>query len=178
MTIWRKSLAWRCHGWPSPFCGPGSDARKSRRHIRALRRDFVDQLSRHPSLSENEFESLTYHHVSQLSKQSGCAGATLVITLGVVLLNCSHVVWQLRTREARSDPLARVRDVCISLLRDVMSERGVQQRPLNATLSELQRICDTLAHHHQPAAGVIGIGLAATLLAFTTRTGATAGHSQ
>lgn len=46
---------------------PGSDARKSRRHIRALRRDFVDQLSRHPSLSENEFESLTYHHVSQLS---------------------------------------------------------------------------------------------------------------
>lgn len=49
------------------------------------------------------------------------------------------------------DPLARVR-TCVSLLRDVMSERGVQQRPLNATLSELQRICDTLAHHHQPAA--------------------------
>ncbi|EFW49312.1 hypothetical protein SDB_03311 [Shigella dysenteriae CDC 74-1112] len=46
---------------------PGSDARKSRRHIRALRRDFVDQLSRHPTLSESEFESLTYHHVSQLS---------------------------------------------------------------------------------------------------------------
>ncbi|MGU0015373.1 hypothetical protein ACVXG9_01315 [Escherichia coli] len=39
----------------------------SRRHIRALRRDFVDQLSRHPTLSESEFESLTYHHVSQLS---------------------------------------------------------------------------------------------------------------
>ncbi|STL57794.1 putative efflux pump protein [Escherichia coli] len=32
---------------------------KSRRHIRALRRDFVDQLSRHPTLSESEFESLT-----------------------------------------------------------------------------------------------------------------------
>jgi hypothetical protein len=31
------------------------------------------------------------------------------------------------------------------LLRDVMSERGVQQRPLEATLNELQRICDTLA---------------------------------
>jgi uncharacterized membrane protein YccC len=27
---------------------PGSDARKSRRHIRALRRGFVDQLSRRP----------------------------------------------------------------------------------------------------------------------------------
>ena len=71
---------------------------------------------------------------------------------GVVLLNCSHVVWQLRAWEARSDPLSQVRDMCISLLRDVMSERGVQQRPLAATLQELQRIYDTLAHHHQPAA--------------------------
>ncbi|SPW57603.1 putative efflux pump protein [Escherichia coli] len=61
---------------------PGSDARKSRRHIRALRRDFVDQLSRHPTLSESEFESLTYHHVSQLSNSQGCAGSPLVITLG------------------------------------------------------------------------------------------------
>jgi uncharacterized membrane protein YccC len=56
------------------------------------------------------------------------------------------VVWQLRAWETRSDPLSQVRDVCISLLRDVMSERGVQQRPLEATLNELQRICDTLAH--------------------------------
>ncbi|MFZ2612014.1 MAG: hypothetical protein WAX32_13455, partial [Raoultella planticola] len=30
--------------------------------------------------------------------------------------------------------------------------RGVQQRPLASTLQELQRICDTLNHHHQPAA--------------------------
>ena len=131
---------------------PGSDARKSRRHIRALRRDFVDQLSRHPSLSENEFESLTYHHVSQLSNSQDALARRWLLRWGVVLLNCSHVVWQLRAWEARSDPLSRVRDVCISLLRDVMSERGVQQRPLNATLNELQRICDTLAHHHQSAA--------------------------
>lgn len=131
---------------------PGSDARKSRRHIRALRRNFVDQLSRHPSLSENEFESLTYHHVSQLSNSQDALARRWLLRWGVVLLNCSHVVWQLRVWEARSDPLARVRDVCISLLRDVMSERGVQQRPLNATLNELQRICDALAHHHQPAA--------------------------
>lgn len=131
---------------------PGSDARKSRRHIRALRRNFVDQLSRHPSLSENEFESLTYHHVSQLSNSQDALARRWLLRWGVVLLNCSHVVWQLRVWEARSDPLTRVRDVCISLLRDVMSERGVQQRPLNATLNELQRICDALAHHHQPAA--------------------------
>ncbi len=60
---------------------PRFRCRKSRRHIRALRRDFVDQLSRHPSHSESEFESLTYHHVSQLSNR-GCAGAPVVITLG------------------------------------------------------------------------------------------------
>ncbi|XNM59169.1 hypothetical protein ACLK1S_10350 [Escherichia coli] len=33
-----------------------------------------------------------------------------------------------------------------------MSERGVQQKSLAATLEELQRICDSLARHHQPAA--------------------------
>ena len=48
--------------------------------------------------------------------------------------------------------LAQVRDLCINLLRDVMSERGVQQRPLASTLQELLRICDVLNHHHQPAA--------------------------
>ncbi|EGS0303476.1 hypothetical protein I5D93_002976 [Salmonella enterica] len=131
---------------------PGSDAVKSRRHIRALRRDFVDQLSRHPSHSESEFESLTYHHVSQLSNSQDALARRWLLRWGVVLLNCSHVVWQLRAWESRSDPLSRVRDICISLLRDVMSERDVQQRPLAVTLQELQRICDTLAHHHQPAA--------------------------
>lgn len=131
---------------------PGSDARKSRRHIRALRRHFVDQLSRHPENSEHEFESLVYHHVSQLSASQDEPARRWLLRWGVVLLNCSHVVWQLRAWEARSDPLSQVRDMCISLLRDVMSERGVQQRPLAATLQELQRICDTLAHHHQPAA--------------------------
>ncbi|HEM7854814.1 TPA: FUSC family protein [Citrobacter koseri] len=131
---------------------PGSDARKSRRHIRALRRDFVDQLSRHPSHSENEFESLTYHHVSQLSNSQDALARRWLLRWGVVLLNCSHVVWQLRAWETRSDPLSRVRDICIALLRDVMSERGVQQRPLATTLQELQRICNALSHHHQPAA--------------------------
>ncbi|NDO80841.1 fusaric acid resistance protein [Citrobacter sp. NCU1] len=131
---------------------PSSDARKSRRHIRALRRDFVDQLSRYPSLSEHEFESLTYHHVSQLSSSQDALARRWLLRWGVVLLNCSHVVWQLRAWEARSDPLSQVRDICISLLHGVMSERGVQQRSLATTLLELQRICDTLAHHHQPAA--------------------------
>ncbi|VFS43138.1 p-hydroxybenzoic acid efflux subunit AaeB [Serratia liquefaciens] len=131
---------------------PGSDARKGRRHIRALRRHFVDQLSRHPQHSEHEFESLVYHHVSQLSQSKDALARRWLLRWGVVLLNCSHVVWQLREWETRSDPLAQVRDLCINLLRDVMSERGVQQRPLASTLQELQRICDALNHHHQPAA--------------------------
>ncbi|WP_333849899.1 FUSC family protein [Leclercia sp.] len=130
---------------------PGSDARKSRRHIRELRRGFVDQLSRKPRLSENGYESLVYHHVSQLNGSQDALSRRWLLRWGVVLLNCSHVVWQLRDWETRSDPLAQVRDVAVSLLRDIMSERGVQQRPLAATLDELQRICDALGHHPQPA---------------------------
>ncbi len=131
---------------------PGSDARKSRRRIRALRRDFVDQLSRRPAHSEYEFESLAYHHISQLSTSQDALARRWLLRWGVVLLNCSHVVWQLREWETRSDPLSRVRDLCIVQLRDVMSERGVDQRHLTTTLQTLQRICDTLSHHHQPAA--------------------------
>jgi len=130
---------------------PGSDARKSRRHIRELRRGFVDQLSRRPRLSENGYESLVYHHVNQLNTSQDALARRWLLRWGVVLLNCSHVVWQLRDWETRSDPLSRVRDVAVSLLRDIMSERGVQQRPLATTLDELQRICDALAHHPQPA---------------------------
>ncbi|WP_342320855.1 FUSC family protein [Kosakonia sp. BYX6] len=131
---------------------PGSDARKSRRHIRALRRSFVDQLSRVPQLSEHEFESVVYHHISQLSHSQDALARRWLLRWGVVLLNCSHVVWQLRDWEIRADPLVKVRDLCIELLRDVMSERGVQQRTLSAALSELQRIYMALGKHHQPAA--------------------------
>ena len=131
---------------------PGSDARKSRRHIRALRRHFVDQLSRAPRLNEHHYESVVYHHISQLSNSQDALARRWLLRWGVVLLNCSHVVWQLRGWETRSDPLSRVRDRAIGLLRDVMSERGVQQRSLNATLAELARICAALGQHHQPAA--------------------------
>ena len=130
---------------------PGSDARKSRRHIRELRRGFVDQLSRKPQLSENGYESLVYHHVSQLNSSQDALSRRWLLRWGVVLLNCSHVVWQLRDWETRADPLARVRDVAVSLLRDIMSERGVQQRPLASALDELQRICDVLGQHLHPA---------------------------
>ncbi len=131
---------------------PGSDARKSRRQIRTLRREFVDQLSRRPSRSEHQFESVVYHHISLLSNSQDALARRWLLRWGVVLLNCSHVVWQLRKWDARSDPLSQVRDICLGLLRNVMSERGVQLRPLAVTLAELQRICDVLARHPQPAA--------------------------
>ncbi|MTD39770.1 FUSC family protein [Erwinia sp. CPCC 100877] len=131
---------------------PSSDQRKGRRHIRALRRGFIDQLSRRPQRSEGAFESLVYHHVSQLSNSKDEHSRRWLLRWGVVLLNCSHVVWQLREWEARSDPLSRVRDICITTLRDVMSERGIRQRSLTSALAELQRMCDTLSRHHNPAA--------------------------
>ncbi|WJD48358.1 FUSC family protein [Enterobacter sp. PGRG2] len=131
---------------------PGSDARKSHRHIRALRLRFIDQLSRRPRYRESEFESLVYHHVSQLSQSKDAQSRRWLLRWGVVLLNCTHVVWQLRDWETRSDPLSRVRDRCLALLRGVMSEKGVRHGSLGVTLEELQRICDTLARHHQPAA--------------------------
>ncbi len=131
---------------------PSSDQRKSKRHIRALRRGFIDQLSQRPQRAEGEFESLVYHHISQLSSSKDERSRRWLLRWGVVLINCSHVVWQLRDWQARSDPLSRVRDVCIATLRDVMSERGVRPRPLAESLAELLKMCDALSRHPSPAA--------------------------
>ncbi|HHK8265891.1 TPA: FUSC family protein, partial [Serratia marcescens] len=92
---------------------PSSDKRKSRRIIRALRRDFIDQLSKRPQQSESQFESLIYHRISQLNQSQDQEARTWLLRWGVVLLNCSHIVWQLRDWQTRSDPLSTVRDVCI-----------------------------------------------------------------
>ncbi len=131
---------------------PSSDKRKGRRHVRALRRSFIDQISRHPRYSEAEFESLVYHHISQLSNSKDEASRRWLLRWGVVLLNCTHVAWQLRAWETRSDPLSRVRDTCIVTMRNIMSERGVQQRTLATALAELLRISEALSRHHQPEA--------------------------
>ena len=71
---------------------------------------------------------------------------------GVVLLNCSHIVWQLRDWQTRSDPLSAVRNVCIHCLRGIMTEKGVQHSSLDATLQELLRMSNALAHHPEQAA--------------------------
>ncbi|WP_454878009.1 FUSC family protein [Serratia inhibens] len=131
---------------------PSSDKRKSRRIIRALRRDFSDQLSKKPQQSESQFESLIYHRISQLNQSQDQEARSWLLRWGVVLLNCSHIVWQLRDWQTRSDPLSAVRDVCIHCLRDIMTEKGVQHRSLDATLLELLRMSNALAHHPEQAA--------------------------
>ena len=131
---------------------PSSDKRKGQRIIRALRRDFSDQLSKKPQQSESQFESLIYHRISQLNQSQDQEARSWLLRWGVVLLNCSHIVWQLRDWQTRSDPLSAVRDVCIHCLRDIMTEKGVQHRSLDATLLELLRMSNALAHHPEQAA--------------------------
>ncbi|HFI5306033.1 putative membrane protein YccC [Serratia sp. BIGb0234] len=131
---------------------PSSDKRKSRRIIRALRRDFIDQLSKKPQQSESQFESRIYHRISQLNQSQDQDARSWLLRWGVVLLNCSHIVWQLRDWQTRSDPLSAVRDVCIHCLRGIMTEKGVQHSSLDASLQELQRMSTALAHHPEQAA--------------------------
>ncbi|HGE8426568.1 TPA: FUSC family protein [Serratia marcescens] len=131
---------------------PSSDKRKSRRIIRALRRDFIDQLSKKPQQSESQFESLIYHRISQLNQSQDQEARIWLLRWGVVLLNCSHIVWQLRDWQTRSDPLSAVRNVCIHCLRGIMTEKGVQHSSLDATLQELLRMSNALAHHPEQAA--------------------------
>lgn len=131
---------------------PSSDKRKSRRIIRALRRDFIDQLSKRPQQSESQFESLIYHRISQLNQSQDQEARTWLLRWGVVLLNCSHIVRQLRDWQTRSDPLSAVRNVCIHCLRGIMTEKGVQHSSLDATLQELLRMSNALAHHPEQAA--------------------------
>lgn len=131
---------------------PSSDKRKSRRIIRALRLDFIDQLSRKPQLSHLQFESLIYHRINQLNQSKDQVSRTWLLRWGVVLLNCSHIVWQLREWEIRSDPLSAVRDVCIHCLKGIMTERGVSHTVLDSSLAELSRISESLAHHPDESA--------------------------
>ena len=126
---------------------PSSDKRKRRRIIRALRLDFMDQISRRPQQDESQFESRIYHRISQLNQIKDEVSRIWVLRWGVVLLNCSHIVWQLREWQTRSDPLSADRDVCIHCLKGIMTEKGVQHESLDGTLAELLRISDVLSHH-------------------------------
>ena len=130
---------------------PSSDKRKSRRIIRMLRRDFIDQLSAHPQQSQNQFESLIYHRINQLNLSEDQSARLWLLRWGMVLLNCSHVVWQLRDWQTTSAPLSAVRDGCIHCLKGCMTEKGVQPSSLHATLQELQRMSAILGQYPDAA---------------------------
>lgn len=117
---------------------PSSDDRKSRRNIRALRHVFLDQLRLHPGLSESVFESRVYHLVSRLKNSSNQQAHIWLLRWGVVLLNCSHIVWQLRRWQSASASLIVIRDQCFSSLHHIISLQGVRHSSLLATLSELE----------------------------------------
>ncbi len=124
---------------------PSSDKRRSRRHIRALRAEFVDQLGRHPRRSQNSFESLVYHRIDQLKNSRDDQAHLWLMRWGVVLLNCSHVAWTLRDWETPSSALANVRDGVLHDLHSIISERGVKHISLNDTLQTLQQHIDMLS---------------------------------
>lgn len=123
---------------------PSSDKRKSRRHIRALRREFLDQLEGHPRLSENHFESQIYHRINQLNSSRDEKARIWLLRWGVVLLNCSHIVWQLRVWQTGSPGLSQMRNAALRGLHRIISERGIHHTSLDETLSELQGIIDML----------------------------------
>ncbi|MGR3752751.1 FUSC family protein [Edwardsiella anguillarum] len=131
---------------------PSSDRRKGRRIIRAMRRDFIGQLAAHPRSSEAQYESLIYHRISQLNQSRDALARRWLLRWGMVLLNCTHIVWQLRNWEARGDPLERVRDLCLHGLHGIISEEGVQQAHLTHTLAQLARMSELLAAHPNPSA--------------------------
>lgn len=131
---------------------PSSDRRKSRRLIRRLRRDFMDQLTSSPRQGEPEFESRVYHLVGQLGQGMDPSARLWGLRWGVVLLNSSHIVWQLRRWRGKDPALYLVRDGCIRCLKGILTEGGVQHASLDLTLAELQRISLGLAQHRDPAA--------------------------
>ncbi|CAX59455.1 similar to fusaric acid resistance domain protein, probable fragment [Erwinia billingiae Eb661] len=124
---------------------PSSDKRRSRRHIRALRREFLDQLSRRPHLSQSSFESLIYHRINQLNSSRDDQARLWLLRWGVVLLNCSHIVWQLREWDSDSPTLLTMRDATLRDLHQIISERGVHHSSLTETLDELQAMVTSLA---------------------------------
>lgn len=118
---------------------PGSDMRRSRRYIHAIRYAFLDQLRRRPRLSEYRFESHIYHHIGQLTQSRDAQARLWLLRWGVVLLNCSHIVWQLRQWQPADSALAQLRDQSIQDLHPIMSRRGVQHRALEQTLQALDK---------------------------------------
>ncbi|SIQ39053.1 Uncharacterized membrane protein YccC [Aeromonas sp. RU39B] len=129
---------------------PFSDQHRSQRIQRALRREFHDQLASRPGRSERAFESRLYHALGQLCQGRDAEARTWALRWGVVLLNCSHVVWQLRAWQG-DPPLEQLRSRLLGQLAGIVSARGIDHSALRPVLVELERQYPLLAARQDPA---------------------------
>ena len=63
----------------------------------------------------------------------------------MVLLNCSHIVWQLRDWQPASARLAQARETSLKDLQRIMSARGVRHGSLDQSLTALDETIRQLA---------------------------------
>lgn len=131
---------------------PSSDDRKSLRHIKAIRRGFLDQLRPKPYATRNHYESRLYFHINQLKSSKQAQAKLWLLRWGVVLHNCAHIVWELRAWQSSSPLLLAQRDRCFQILQNVISERGVQSSQLETVLADLTTQCNALALGKEPDA--------------------------
>lgn len=131
---------------------PSSDDRKSLRHIKAIRRGFIDQLRPKPYATRNHYESRLYFHINQLKSSKQAQAKLWLLRWGVVLHNCAHIVWELRAWKSSSPLLLAQRDRCFQILQNVISERGVHSSQLETVLTDLTTQCNELALGKEPDA--------------------------
>lgn len=129
---------------------PSSDERKSRRHIRAIRRGFIDQLRPNPRESQNHYESELYHHINQLKTSQANPAKLWLLRWGVVLQNSAHVVWELRRWQSSSPLLTERRDHCFKALHLIIGEHGVHATKLAKVLDDLSFESQVLSRSKDP----------------------------
>lgn len=102
---------------------PSSERRKGLRLIRATRRDFLDQLTPHPSLTPQQFESLVYQRINLMSQSQDQYTRFVLLRLGVGILNSSHIIWQLDSWETKqAHPLNQLRSQSIVEVKGILTE--------------------------------------------------------
>ncbi|CAO96840.1 FUSC family protein [Erwinia tasmaniensis] len=137
---------------------PSSDQRRSLRHIRAIKREFADRLLTHPHRSQESSESLIYHRINQLNSSGDHLARLWLARWGVVLLNCSHIAWQLREWQTCSPELNQVRDAVLSDLQNIVGDSDARRFSSNEVLKRLQQRIELLtSSREERAAELTGI---------------------
>ncbi|OEF30108.1 FUSC family protein [Vibrio rumoiensis] len=106
---------------------PSSDRRRNLRLARSLKEDFIDQLSERPPLKSSQFESLVYHRMNQISQSKDIDSKLELLRLGVVILNCHHIVWQLRERVEISEREKQARQLIRTVFIEAFFSISIKQ---------------------------------------------------